>query len=324
MLNITDYKEEFLAYLKERIVVKEPENLYAPIDYILDLGGKRLRPILVLMGVDAFGASYKNGFDAALAVEVFHNFTLLHDDIMDAAPLRRKKPTVHEKWDVNTAILSGDAMMIMAYQLLEAYDGAQFKQLMQLFSKTSIEVCEGQQYDMDFETRNDVSIPEYIEMIRLKTSVLVAAALKMGAIIAGANDEEAQKIYDFGLNLGLAFQLQDDYLDAFGDPATFGKQIGGDIIENKKTYLFLQALAHADKAQKEELTALFSGSATDIDSKVARVKELFVSIGSDLLTQKEIKTYTEKAFSVLEDVQIPEDKKLVLRAFGESLMTRTV
>ena len=323
-MNITDYKEEFLAYLKERIVAKEPKNLYAPIDYILDLGGKRLRPVLVLMGVDAFGASYKKGLDAALAVEVFHNFTLLHDDIMDAAPLRRKQATVHEKWDVNTAILSGDAMMIMAYQLLETYEGAQFKQLLQLFSKTSLEVCEGQQYDMDFETRSDVTIPEYIEMIRLKTSVLVAAALKMGAIIAGAEEEAAQKIYDFGLNLGLAFQLQDDFLDAFGDPEAFGKQIGGDIIENKKTYLYLQALAHADAAQKEELSTLFSASTLKVDAKVARVKKLFVSIGSDVLTQKEIKSYTEKAFAVLESMEVTEDKKLALRLFGESLMTRTV
>ncbi len=323
-MNITDYKEEFLAYLKERIVAKEPENLYAPIDYILELGGKRLRPILVLMGVDAFGTSYKEGLDAALAVEVFHNFTLLHDDIMDAAPLRRKKATVHEKWDVNTAILSGDAMMIMAYQLLESYDGAEFKQLLQLFSKTSLEVCEGQQYDMDFETRSDVTIPDYIEMIRLKTSVLVAAALKMGAIIAGASEKESQNIYDFGLNLGLAFQLQDDYLDAFGDPETFGKQIGGDIIENKKTFLYLQAMSHADAAQKEELAVLFSGSDSDTDAKVTRVKELFVAIGSDVLTQKEIKSYTEKAFSVLESMEIAEDKKLALRLFGESLMTRTV
>lgn len=323
-MNISDYKEQFLAHLEKKVQVAEPKNLYTPVQYILDLGGKRLRPILVLMGVSAFGKDYKKGLDAALAVEVFHNFTLLHDDIMDAAPVRRGKPTVHERWDTNTAILSGDAMMIMANQLLESYEGATFKKLMQLFSKTAIEVCEGQQYDMDFETRNDVTIPEYIEMIRLKTSVLVAAALKMGAIIADASDADARKIYDFGLNLGLAFQLQDDYLDAFGDPKTFGKQVGGDIIENKKTYLYLQALANGTAAQKDRLIALFSESVNDTTAKVDEVKKIFSLTGSDQRTRAEIAAYTEKAFSVLDSLEISEKSRAVLRLFGEQLMTRTV
>lgn len=324
ILNISDYKEQFLAHLEEKVQITEPKNLYAPVQYILDLGGKRLRPILVLMGVSAFGKDYKQGLDAALAVEVFHNFTLLHDDIMDAAPVRRGKATVHERWDTNTAILSGDAMMIMANQLLESYEPASFKKLMQLFSKTAIEVCEGQQYDMDFETRNDVTIPEYIEMIRLKTSVLVAAALKMGAIIADASDSDAQKIYEFGLNLGLAFQLQDDYLDAFGDPKTFGKQVGGDIIENKKTYLYLQALEKGTSEQKKRLLALFSDAASDMDAKVDEVKNIFRTTGSDQRTRAEIAAYTEKAFSVLDSLEIAEKSRAVLRLFGEQLMTRTV
>ncbi len=323
-MKIADYKAEFLAHLEAKVQVAEPKNLYQPVQYILDLGGKRLRPILVLMGVSVFEKDYKKGLDAALAVEVFHNFTLLHDDIMDAAPVRRGKATVHEKWDTNTAILSGDAMMIMANQLLESYEGASFKKLMQLFSKTAIEVCEGQQYDMDFETRSDVTIPEYIEMIRLKTSVLVAAALQMGAIIADASESDAQKIYDFGLNLGLAFQLQDDYLDAFGDPKTFGKQVGGDIIENKKTYLYLQALGKGSTAQKERLTRLFSGTVLDTESKVEAVKTIFRETGSDRATKEEIARYTEKAFKVLDSLAIAEKSRSVLRLFGEQLMTRSV
>ncbi|MCL4144881.1 UNVERIFIED_CONTAM: hypothetical protein GTU68_063636, partial [Idotea baltica] len=201
-----------------------------------------MRPILTLMASDIFSADYKKAMPAALAVEVFHNFTLIHDDIMDDAPLRRGKKTVHEKWDINTGILSGDAMLILAYQFFEDYEPATFQKLAKLFSKTALEVCDGQQLDVDFETRNDVTIPEYINMIRLKTSVLVAAALQMGAIVAETSEENERLIYNFGLNLGLAFQLQDDYLDTFGDPETFGKLIGGDIIENKKTFLYLKCL----------------------------------------------------------------------------------
>ena len=324
ILKITAYKEAFLAHLEEKVQVVEPKNLYTPIEYILDLGGKRLRPILVLMGATAFEADYKKGLDAALAVEVFHNFTLLHDDIMDAAPLRRGKATVHEKWDVNTAILSGDAMLILANQLLESYEGTVYKKLMQLFNKTALEVCEGQQYDMDFETRHDVKEEEYIEMIGLKTSVLVAAALKMGAIIAEATEEDAQKIYAFGLNLGIAFQLQDDYLDAYGDAATFGKQVGGDIMENKKTYLYIQAVKKASPAVKEELLGWYGQNLTENTEKVKRVKELFQETGSDLMTKKAIENYTEKAFGILDTLTISEGNRFVLKQFGENLMTRTV
>ena len=217
-MDILHYQKEFLSYLESKQWIHEPKNLYEPIDYILKLGGKRIRPVLTLMAADIFSSDFKKALPAALAVEVFHNFTLIHDDIMDAAPLRRGKATVHEKWDTNTGILSGDAMLILAYQYFENYEPIVFQKLAKLFSKTALEVCDGQQLDVDFETRNDVTIPEYINMIRLKTSVLVAAALKMGAIVAEANNENANLIYDFGLNLGLAFQLQDDYLDTFGDP----------------------------------------------------------------------------------------------------------
>ena len=319
-----DYKSEFLAHLKNEVLVKEPVNLYKPVEYILDLGGKRLRPILVLMGADVYGVDYKLAMNGAAAVEVFHNFTLLHDDIMDDAPLRRNKATVHEKWDVNTAILSGDAMLIMSYQFLESYEGACYGKLMKLFNQTALEVCEGQQYDMDFEIRKEVAVDEYINMIRLKTSVLVAAALKMGAIIANVAEEEAQKIYDFGLNLGLAFQLQDDFLDVYGDPETFGKQVGGDIIENKKTYLYIQALKNASSHDKVELENLFSLNLDENENKIKRVKEIYASAKVDELTRKEIKAYTNRAFLILESMNVPEDKKLNLRMFGEQLMNRKV
>ena len=241
MHSIEFYRNEFVSYLEKKTITKEPKNLYSPITYILGLGGKRLRPILTLMTTEIFGMDYSKALDAALAIEVFHNFSLVHDDIMDDAPLRRGKKTVHEKWNVNTGILSGDAMLINAYQLFENYEGDTFRNLAQLFSKTAIEVCEGQQYDIDFETRDDVTISDYLKMIEYKTAVLVAAAMKMGAIIANAPLKEQNHIFEFGRNLGIAFQLQDDYLDAFGDPKTFGKQIGGDIIENKKTFLYLKS-----------------------------------------------------------------------------------
>ena len=323
-MNTTTYKNIFLEHLRKKIKVTEPKNLYEPIEYILELGGKRLRPVLVLMGAEAFGGVYSKALDAALAVEVFHNFTLLHDDIMDAAPLRRNKATVHEKWDENTAILSGDAMLILAYQILSTYDGQAYKKLMELFNKTALEVCEGQQYDMDFETKENVKVEEYIHMIQLKTSVLVAAALKMGAIIADAEDGEAQKIYDFGLSLGIAFQLQDDYLDAYGDAETFGKQVGGDIIENKKTYLYIQALKNASEKDKSDLLSLYSQSLEDNEQKIKRVKEIFKSTNADELTRKEIQSYTEKAFLILETINMEGAKSLELRKFGENLMTRKV
>lgn len=324
MHSINQYQEFIADYLESQYETKEPKNLYEPIHYILGLGGKRMRPVLTLMSAEVFDADYKKALPAALAVEVFHNFSLIHDDIMDDAPLRRGNVTVHEKWDINTGILSGDAMLILAYQYFEKYEPAIFRDLAKLFSKTALEVCEGQQWDVDFETRTDVSIPEYLKMIQYKTAVLVAAAMKMGAIIAKTSEDNANLIYDFGLNLGLAFQLQDDYLDAFGNPETFGKQVGGDIIENKKTYLYLKALEFASNDQAKKLVDLFSIHPQDSSDKIEAVKEIFVASGAAQETKNAIQDFTFKAFDTLQKISIDNDKKEMLRTFGENLMGRKV
>jgi len=324
MHSIYQYQEFISAYLESQYETKEPRNLYEPVHYILKLGGKRIRPVLTLMSAEVFDADYKLALPAALAVEVFHNFSLIHDDIMDDAPLRRGNETVHEKWNTNTAILSGDAMLILAYQYFEKYNTDVFRDLAKLFSKTALEVCEGQQYDVDFETRDDVTIDQYLKMIEYKTAVLVGASMKMGAIVAETSAENANLIYDFGLNLGLAFQLQDDYLDAFGNPETFGKQIGGDIIENKKTYLYLKAIEFANSDEKEQLLHLFSIQPEDNSAKIASVKEIFNSSGASSATQKAIQDYTLKAFETLRNISIDNEKKDILRSFGENLMGRKV
>ncbi|MBT8321156.1 MAG: polyprenyl synthetase family protein [Eudoraea sp.] len=321
---IKSYQEIFNSYLEEKVSSSEPKGLYDPMCYILDLGGKRLRPVLTLIAASAFGADKEKALDAALAIEVFHNFTLVHDDIMDDAPLRRGQLTVHHKWDVNTGILSGDAMLIYAYQLFEEYPDDIFKPLMQLFSQTAREVCEGQQYDMDFETREDVTISEYILMITYKTAVLVAAAMKMGAIIAGASGENKERIYAFGKNLGIAFQLQDDYLDAFGDPKTFGKQVGGDIIENKKTYLYLKAKELASKELALELDQLFSIKPKNPEEKIKAVLEIYRETGAAQATRDAIANYTKSTFEVLESLEMVADYQTALRVFAENLMDRKV
>ncbi|MFD0760528.1 polyprenyl synthetase family protein [Lutibacter aestuarii] len=323
MSTIETYREEFLTYLHKINTVKEPVNLYEPINYILNIGGKRLRPILTLLTCDIFGGNYTKALDAAVAVEVFHNFTLLHDDIMDSAPIRRGKQTVHTKWNVNTGILSGDAMMIMAYQSFESYEPELFKKLLKLFNQTSLEVCEGQQLDVDFENRTDVTIPEYLKMITNKTSVLVACAMKMGALIANSSDEDAEKIYKFGLFLGLAFQLQDDYLDTFGNVEDFGKQIGGDIMENKKTFLYLKTIELANSKDKKQLHNLYNTS-TELQEKVTEVKDLFINYRVDRNIKNEIENYTQKAFDILTEIQLPIEKKQELIAFGNWLMKRKV
>lgn len=324
MHSVDRYREEFVAYLSQKVETKEPENLYDPMVYILGLGGKRVRPVLVLMAAEIFGADYRKALDAALAIEIFHNFSLIHDDIMDDAPLRRGKKTVHEKWDINTGILSGDAMLIKAYQLFENYEGDTFRELARLFSKTAIEVCEGQQYDMDFETREDVTIPEYLRMIEYKTAVLVGASLRMGAIVANTSEENKEKIFEFGRLLGIAFQLQDDYLDAFGDPESFGKQVGGDIIENKKTFLYLTSLNAAAENVAVQLEHLYSINPLDATAKIEAVKNLFESSGAAELTRNEIEKYTNKAFGVLEELDVEESQKSLLRSFGHNLMERQV
>ena len=323
-MDISKYQEEFLAYLDAQKIIREPKNLYTPIEYILQLGGKRIRPVLTLMAADIFSNEYKNAMPAALAVEVFHNFTLVHDDIMDEAPLRRGKETVHQKWDLNTGVLSGDAMLILAYQYFENYEPTIFQKLAKLFSKTALEVCDGQQLDIDFETRNDVTIPEYIKMISLKTSVLVAAALKMGAIVSKADEEEANLLYNYGLNLGIAFQLQDDYLDTFGNPETFGKQVGGDIIENKKTFLYLKALELAKQKDKESLENLFNKKLKENTQKIDSVKNIFIQNNIPSVIKKEVTTYTNKAFDFLNKMNIAIEKKENLKLFGEALMSRVV
>ena len=324
MHSIEHYRNEFISYLESKIETREPVTLYEPIAYILGLGGKRLRPVLVLMATEIFGTDYKKALDAALAIEVFHNFSLVHDDIMDDAPLRRGKETVHEKWDINTGILSGDAMLINAYQLFENYEGETFRDLAKLFSKTAIEVCEGQQYDVDFETRDDVTQAEYLKMIEYKTAVLVAAALKMGGIVANVSAEDQQRVYEFGRNLGIAFQLQDDYLDAFGDPESFGKQVGGDIIENKKTYLYLKAIELGSARQQKELIDMFSIQPDDPSGKIARIKTIFEETGAADQTQSAIEIYTQRAFDVLNKLDVATDKKEILKKFGNGLMVRRV
>jgi geranylgeranyl diphosphate synthase type II len=324
MQNIEAYQNSFISYLEDFAVDKEPSNLYKPINYILKLGGKRLRPVLTLMTTEVFGANSDHAMDAALSVEVFHNFSLVHDDIMDDAPLRRGKETVHEKWDINTGILSGDAMLIMAYQLFENYEPEIFQALARLFSKTALEVCEGQQYDVDFETRNDVTIAAYLKMIEYKTAVLVGAAMKMGAIVAKASNEDQNAIYDFGRYLGIAFQLQDDYLDAFGNPETFGKQLGGDILENKKTYLYLKTIELGSSIEQSSLLKTMSDTLISDEVKVKNIKELFYNSGASEATQKAVRIYTNKAFVVLDSLNISNDKKEILRRFGEQLMNRRV
>jgi geranylgeranyl diphosphate synthase type II len=324
MHDISQYQEFFISYLETQSINKEPKNLYEPIEYILSLGGKRMRPVLTLMAAEVFDTDYKLALPAAMAVEVFHNFSLVHDDIMDDAPLRRGQVTVHEKWNINTGILSGDAMLILAYQYFEQYEPTVFRDLAKLFSKTALEVCEGQQWDVDFEERSNVTIPEYLKMIEYKTAVLVAAAMKMGAIVAKTSEKEADLIYDFGLNLGLAFQLQDDYLDAFGDPETFGKQVGGDIIENKKTYLYLKAIEFSSEEKAAELQQLFGLQLEDNSQKIETAKIIFNESGASKSTQKAIEMYTLKAFETLEKMDINAEKKNILRTFGENLMGRKV
>lgn len=323
-MDILHYQKEFMSFMESKNWVREPKNLYEPINYILQLGGKRIRPILTLIAADVFSGDFKKALPAALSIEVFHNFTLVHDDIMDEAPLRRGKETVHKKWDLNRGILSGDAMLILAYQYFENYEPEVFQKLAKLFSKTAIEVCDGQQLDVDFETRKKVTIDEYMNMIRLKTSVLVAAALKMGAIVAEAKEEDANLIYDFGLNLGLAFQLQDDFLDTFGNPETFGKQIGGDIIENKKTFLYLKTLEVADKETRKKLKYYYRKKLKENTIKITDVTRIFQIHDIPMLVSEEIRSYTQKAFDTLDKMNISDENKENLRSFGTWLMNRTV
>lgn len=324
MESMKHYQDYFDKHLKSYNQSKTPKNLYEPVQYVLEIGGKRLRPILTLITADCFGGNISDSLNAALAIEVFHNFTLIHDDIMDNASLRRGKQTVHEKWNINTGILSGDAMLIMAYKLFESYPQSQSQELIKLFSKTALEVCEGQQYDIDFGNRFDVTTAEYLKMIEYKTAVLVASAMQMGAIIADASSEDQQKCFDFGRNLGIAFQLKDDYLDTFGDPKTFGKQIGGDIIENKKTYLFTKSIEMGSEATRNILKELYNQDLSNNEKKIFKVIEIFNETGAADANCIAIKKYTEKAFSSLKSLSIDSSKKNLLRDFGTQLMSRNI
>lgn len=314
------YRSAFLNYLDELQIEKEPKNLYTPVDYIMGLGGKRMRPVLVLMSCDLFGGDYREAMEAALSVEMFHNFTLIHDDIMDRADLRRGQQTVHKKWDLNTGILSGDALMIMSNQRLEHYEGEKFKALISLYNKTALEVCEGQQLDVDFEEMTEVPLDSYIKMIGFKTAVLVGASLKMGAIISNSPSVDQDKIYEFGLNLGIAFQLQDDYLDTFGT-ADFGKKIGGDILEGKKTFLYIKALELAEESDRMELLRLY-GEEKDNERKIDQVKQLFMKYRLNELLLAEIEAYTLKALQDIGSLTIKDSKKKVFKDFGLALMNR--
>lgn len=318
------YQEVIENELNRSIPTHEPKDLYEPISYMLSLGGKRIRPILTLLACDVFDVDYHKAIPAAKAVELFHNFSLIHDDIMDNAPLRRGKKTVHERWDVNTGILSGDAMLILAYRLFESYPAPVFKQLAELFSKTALEVCEGQQYDIDFEKKDKVPIASYLKMIEYKTAVLVAAAMAMGAIVAQTSEKNKNDIYTFGQNLGIAFQLQDDYLDTFGNPDTFGKQVGGDIIENKKTILYLKTLELGTEQQRQELLHLSLINPVNPVDKIARVKEIYKESGAEKATRQEIAKYTQKSQAILRTLDIEQDKKDLLFRFSEDLMRRSV
>lgn len=302
---------------------KEPRGLYEPIEYILSLGGKRIRPVLTLMACNLYTDAVEQALKPALGLEVFHNFTLLHDDIMDRAEVRRGKPTVHIKWNDNTAILSGDVMQIIAYQLLTHTPIDYLKPVLDLFSTTAAEICEGQQYDVDFEKRDDVTADEYLEMIRLKTAVLLGCALKTGALIGGAGAEDLQNLYEFGINIGLAFQLKDDLLDVYGDEATFGKKIGGDILCNKKTYLLIHALNLAKDKTAEELNYwLKTSDNSNSEEKIRAVTSLYNQLGVKQICEDKMLFFYTKAIANLANVSVSDINKQDLRNLADKLMYR--
>ena len=310
------------AYLEQMPYMRPPKGLYEPIAYELSLGGKRIRPVLMLMAYNIYKEDVERILPQAVGLETYHNHTLLHDDVMDKADMRRNKPTVHNVWNENTAILSGDAMLILAYRLMAEGLTDKLAEVMHVFTETTMEICEGQQWDMEFESRMDVKVDEYIEMIRLKTSVLLAAALKIGACLAGASAEEAQKLYDFGVKMGLAFQLQDDWLDVYGDPKVFGKNIGGDILCNKKTYMLITALELADASQREELERWLNATDYVPAEKISAVTAIYNNIGIGKRCEEMVETYYSDGLAVLESIDLPEERKQALKDFACSLMNR--
>jgi len=318
--SIKKYQNFISQEIEELNLPSVPQQLYEPITYFLSLGGKRMRPVLTLMGCELFQSDYSKAKQAALAVELFHNFSLIHDDIMDEAPLRRGQQTVHIKWNTNVGVLSGDALLILAYQQLTTYSADILKELLPLFNQTAIEVCEGQQYDMDFELRSDVSIQEYIQMIRFKTAVLLGCSLQMGAIIGGACQKDAKALYHFGLNLGIAFQLQDDILDVYADQNKFGKQVGGDIIANKKTYLLLKAFEDADANQSKLLNELLLES--NADKKVKGVKQIYELLDIKSKAELKMNDFYQIALKSLNEINLSATKKEPLLNLANFLMGR--
>ncbi|MDG1933832.1 MAG: polyprenyl synthetase family protein [Flavobacteriales bacterium] len=319
MKDLSQIAEIIEAEINNTSYLKDPENLYSPIEYTMEFGGKRIRPILLLISYQLFNDNIERAFSPAKAIEIFHNFTLLHDDIMDKAPLRRGKITVHKKWNNNIAILSGDVMMIHAYKLLTQVESKYLKTILNIFNKAAIEVCEGQQWDMDFESTDDVLLIDYMKMIEFKTAVLLAASLKIGAVLADANDKDQNHLYEFGLNMGIAFQLKDDLLDVFGTSKLFGKKIGGDILANKKTFLYLKALQISDISTKLKLKKLYT-SKDEYDTKVEKVKNIFLDLNIKKHTLDLMKAYYIKAMKHLD--AIDSDKKSPLIDFADKLMQR--
>ena len=301
---------------------RRPASLYEPIRYVLSMGGKRIRPVLMLMAYQLFKDHPEDIMMPAIGLETYHNYTLLHDDLMDNADLRRGHQTVHKRWNANTAILSGDSMLVLAYQRMQQCDSRHLKAVLDLFTVTALEIGEGQQYDMDFENRNDVLEDEYIEMIRLKTSVLLACALKIGAILGDASESDAQLLYQFGEKLGLAFQLQDDLLDVYGDPKVFGKAIGGDITSNKKTYMLINAVNRANDSQRQELLRWIEAKTFDRQEKIAAVTRLYDEIGIRQLCEQKINFYFDEAKRLLAQVNVSDERKQILVSYTNDMMKR--
>ncbi len=302
----------------------EPHELYNPIDYVLEVGGKRVRPLLMLMSYNLFKDDIESLLPQAAAIEMYHNHTLLHDDLMDNADVRRNRPTVHKKWDDNSAILSGDTMLILAYKYMCDCDKAVLDKVVSIFTNTAIEICEGQQWDIQFEKMENVTVEQYLEMIRLKTAVLLSAALKIGAIKAYASDKDCDALYNLGINIGLAFQLQDDYLDVYGDPKTFGKSIGGDIVCNKKTFMLISALNRANEQQRDEILRWINMKNFDHKEKIEVITAIYNELNIDKLCFELIDSYFKKALKYLDSVEVEESKKSELRNFVMKMMRRKV
>jgi len=322
MFTLKELQNKINDALSKEQIGREPHSLYDPIIYTMESGGKRIRPVLALMACNLFSDEIDHAIKSAIGLEIFHNFTLLHDDIMDHADIRRGKSTVHKKWNENTAILSGDAMFIKAYQYFLDINSSNFREILRVFSNTALEVCEGQQYDMEFEEREQVSETEYLRMIELKTSVLLAAALKIGALLGGASSKDAGLLYEFGRNMGLAFQLQDDYLDVYGDVEVFGKKIGGDIVANKKTFMLIKAQQLVDENGKKELDHLLQLNEVNHETKVAAITAIYNGLGIKGIVKKKIEDFNLIALNHLKEVSIEENKKSELTKLAHQLIQR--